>query len=163
MRIWIIPILLTLSFNLFGQSEVAGHYRNHFFCDIQLNADSTFEYNWHLDLNGRWTKGTWTLKGDTVYFHIIPMYDTLNITKSNGITADTLILSKYSIQRRITPQQLTEMTMGSVEQNGTWLPDKLVFKENRLYEIKNGKLVTGKRIIIKRGSESDPWYFKSDE
>ena len=158
-----IVLLLTFSFNLFGQSEVAGHYRNHFFCEIQLNADSTFEYNWYHDLYGRWTKGTWILKGDTVYLYIVPMYDTLSITKSNGMAADTLILSQYSIPRRITPQQLAEVTLGSVAQNGTWLPDKLVFKENKLYEVKNGKLVTDKRVVIKKGSESDPWYFKSHE
>lgn len=160
MKILIIALLLPLSFNLFGQSPVAGHYRNYFFCDIQLHADSTFEYNWYNDLHGSWTKGTWTLKDDTVYFHIIPMYDTLSIAKGDGKTADTLILSKYSTPRRVTPQQLAEITINSIEQSRASLPDTMVFKYNRLYEIKNGILVTDKRIVIKRGSESDPWYFK---
>ncbi|RYX87187.1 hypothetical protein EON73_01920 [bacterium] len=163
MKISIIAFLLALSFNLFGQSKVVGHYRNHFFSQIQLNADSTFEYNWHLDLHGSWTKGTWSSKGDTIYFHIVPMYDTLSITKKNGMTADTLILSKYSKPRRLTPQILAEFSVTSIEQNQMVIPDKMVFKENKLYESKNGNLVTEKRIIIKRGSESDPWYFKSDE
>lgn len=91
------------------------------------------------------------------------MFDTLSIIKNNGITADTLILSKYSNPRRISTQQLAEITLQSIEQNRMNLPDKMVFKENKLYEIKNGILVTEKRRVIKRGSEADPWYFKSDE
>ncbi len=160
MKILTTVLLLTLSFNSFGQSKVAGHYRNNFFSDIQLYADSTFEYNWYNDLHGSWTKGTWTLKGDTVYFHIMLMYDTLSIAKANGKTADTLILSKYSTPRRVTPQQLAEVTINSIEQSRGSLSDTMAFKYNRLYEIKNGRLVTDKRIVIRRGSESDPWYFK---
>ncbi|GEO12151.1 hypothetical protein [Segetibacter aerophilus] len=156
-------LILTFTFNLFGQSKVVGHYWNHFFSEIQLNADSTFEYNWHLDLHGSWTKGTWRSRGDTIYFHVVPIYDTLSIIKNNGMSADSIILSKYSNPRRITPQQLTEVTLQSIEQNRIVLSEKMVFKENKLYEIKDGRLVTEKRIVIKRGSESDPWYFKSEE
>ena len=151
-----------LSFNLFGQSKAIGHYRNHFFSEIQLNADSSFEYNWYRDLYGRWRKGIWSSKGDTIYFHIVPMYDTLRIIKGNGMTADTLILSKYSKPRRLTLQALAEISVTSIEQNGMTLSDKMVLKGNKLYEIKNGSLVTEKRIVIKKGSESDPWYFKSE-
>ena len=163
MKIPIIAFLLTLSFNLFGQSKVVGHYRNHFFSEIQLNADSTFEYNYYLDLHGSWTKGTWSSKGDTIYFHIVPMYDTLSITKKNGVTADTLILSKYSKPGRLTSKVLSEITARSIEQNRMVLPAKMVFRKKKLYKIKDGRLVIEKRIVIKRGSESDPWYFKSDE
>ena len=162
MKIWMIAFLLTLSNNLLAQSKIAGHYRNHFFSDIQLKSDGTFEYNWYHHFYGSWTKGTWWSRGDTVYFHVVPMYDTLSIIE-NGKSADSLILSKYSNPRRVTPQQLTEVTIQSIEQNRIVLPDKMVFKENKLYEIKDGRLVTEKRIVNKRGSESDPWYFKSDE
>jgi hypothetical protein len=160
MKIWIISLLVTSSINLFAQDEVAGHYRNHFFSDIQLNANGTFEYNWYHHFYGSWTKGTWWLKGDTVYFHVVPMYDTQSIAKNNGIPEDSLILSKYSNPRRITTQQLSEVTFQS---NQVKLPDKLVFNKKNLYEIKDGRLVTERRIVMTRGSEADPWYFKIDD
>ncbi len=160
MKISIAIILFSLPFGLLAQSEVAGIYRNYSFCEIQLNADSTFLFSWYRDLYGAWAKGKWTLKKDTVYFHKIPMYDTLHVTEKNGSTVDTLLLSKYSKQRRLTAEMLSEITVQQIEQNGNSLPDTMLFKENRLYEMKDGSIITEKQPGIRRGSEHDPWYFK---
>jgi len=78
MKILIIAILLSISFSLFAQKIMAGRYRDYFGSRIELNVDSTFKYTWNFDLSASWTKGTWTLVGDTVYFQMIPTYDTLS-------------------------------------------------------------------------------------
>ena len=86
-------------------------------------------------MSGSWTKGTWTLKGDTVYFNMIPTYDTLR--DANGIPSDTLILSTDEIPERITQIQFAAMSHSTGGQNRMPLSDKLLFRKDRLYAIQN--------------------------
>ena len=129
MKILMAMLLLSLPFTSPAQSEVIGIYNNYSFSEIQLNTDNTFLFSWYHDLNGRWVKGKWAFKKDTVYFHKIPMYDTLSTINKNGNNVDTLLLAKYSKQRRLTAEMMSEITVGSTEQNGDFLPDTMLFKE----------------------------------
>ena len=162
MKILIIAILLSISFSLFAQKIMAGRYRDYFGSRIELNVDSTFKYTWNFDLSASWTKGTWTLVGDTVYFQMIPTYDTLSQTNANGSTSDTLILSADEISERFTQTQFVATLLSSGGQNRRNYPDKLFFRKGRLYEIQNGKLVTKKQKGFLTTQKWDPWFFKSD-
>ena len=170
MKLLTITLLLTLSFDLFGQDKIVGHYRDHFGSRIQLNADNTFKYTWNFDMAASWTKGTWTLNRDTVYFHMIPIYDTLNQTNFTGILSDTLILSDDEISARITPTQSAAIALSSGGQNRSSYPDKLFFKKGRLYKIQKGKLIVNKQTFFAKKLNSscvikkwDPWFFRIED
>ncbi len=113
MKIFIITFLLLLPFSLFSQDNFAGRYSGYFGNRIQINTDNTFEYTWHFDLSASWTKGTWTSKNDTVYFHVIPIYDTISYRTKNGFAGDTLILSTDTIPERLTQEQLSGRGLSS--------------------------------------------------
>lgn len=97
MRILTIALLLTLSFGLFAQDKIVGRYRDYFDSRILLNSDGSFKYTWNFDMVASWTKGTWKLEGDTVFFIMVPTYDTLRYINSNNVTTDSLILSTDEI------------------------------------------------------------------
>ena len=163
MKILTITLLLSLSFCLTAQHKVIGRYRDYFGNRIQLNADSTFKYTWNFDMAASWSKGIWVLKNDTVFFNMIPTYDTLSMVNSNNITLDTLILSDDEISERITPDQSASIALSSGGQNRTTYPDKLVFNKGLLYKIQNGASVIKKQKGFWSSKKWSPWYFKSDD
>ncbi len=163
MKILTITFLLSLSLCLTAQDKIIGRYRDYFGTRIQFNADNTFKYTWNFDMSASWTKGTWTLTGDTVYFHMVPTYDTLSQTNSVGIPSDTLILSTDEIPERFTQTQFAAMLLSSGGQNRMAYPDKLLFKKGRFYKIQNGKLVVKKQKGFWTSKKWDPWYFRSDD
>jgi hypothetical protein len=163
MKIFPIIFLLTLSFGLFAQDKIAGRYRDYFGSRIQLDADSTFEYTWHFDLSGSWTKGKWSLKKDTVNFHMTPTYDTISYINNEGTSADKLILSVDKTSERLTPEQYASMGLSSVGQNIQPYPDKLFFKRQRLYNIRNGRLVKKRIKGFWTKKKWNPWFFKSED
>jgi len=162
MKILTIILLLTLPFNMLAQDKIVGHYRDHFNSRIQLNADNTFEYTWHLDLSASWSKGTWTIKNDTVCFRIIPTFDTISYKNKMGLSTDTLILSTDEIPERLTQEQYAGQGLSSGGQNRTPCPDKLFFKGQKLFGIKNGRLVKKKIKGFWTDKKWSPWFFKSD-
>jgi hypothetical protein len=112
------------------------------------------------------TKGTWTLTDDTVYFQMVPIYDTLSQTNVNDIISDTLILSTDRIPERFTQKEFAAMLLSSGGQNRMAYPDKLLFRKGRLYKMQDGKLVLKKRRGFwsgKKGKKWVPWYFKTEE
>jgi hypothetical protein len=163
MRILIITLLLTLPLNLFAQDKIAGRYRDYFGSRILLNSDKTFKYTWNFDMSASWTKGTWTLISDTVYFHMVPTYDTLYQKNTIGNTYDSLILSTDETPERFTQTQLLAMGLSSGGQNRMNYPGKLLFRRGRLYKIQDGKLVTKKQKGFWTRKKWSPWFFKSDD
>ncbi|HEY5408902.1 MAG TPA: hypothetical protein VIJ92_17560 [Ginsengibacter sp.] len=163
MKILTIIFLLTLSFSLVAQHKIVGHYRDYFGDRIQLNADSTFEYTWHFDLSASWTKGTWSLKKDTLYFQMLPIYDTISYKNNDGTSADKLILSLNDTSERLTPEQYAGMGLPSGGQNFQSYPDKLFFKKGRLYKTYNGRLFVKKQKGFWTKKKWSPWFFKSDD
>jgi hypothetical protein len=157
-------ILLFLSLSLFAQKNNVGRYRDHFGSRIGLNADSTFKYSWRFDLSYSWTKGTWSLKDDTVYFRMIPTYDTINYKNNDGTSADKLILSVDETPERLTSEQYAGMGLSSGGQNIQGYPDKLFYKKGRLYKVYKGQLITKKQKgFWGTNKKWNPWYFKSDD
>ena len=163
MKILTIPILLSLSLCLTAQDKIVGSYRDYFGNRIQFNADNTFKYTWNFDMSASWTKGTWALKNDTVFFRMVPTYDTLSHVNADGVTVDTLILSDDEISEKITPIQSASIALSSGGQNRMTHPDKLLFKKGRLYKIQNESLVVKKQKGFWTSKKWDPWYFRSDD
>ncbi|HVU57551.1 MAG TPA: hypothetical protein VHD83_20955 [Puia sp.] len=155
--------LLTLYFiiayaHLNAQSEVAGHYRNYFGESMNIRTDSTFKYSWHFDLQGSWTNGEWRKTKDTIYFTMIPVYDTVRQTLKNGEIRDSLILSIDEKPERITVD-LNVLYSGG--QNIQPYPTKLLYRKNRLYEIdKNGKPYTKWRRGFWNKKKWPPWFIR---
>lgn len=148
---------------MLAQDKIVGRYRDYFGSRIQLNTDYTFKYTWHFDLSGSWTKGTWSLENDTVYFYMVSTYDTISYKNNDSTSADKLILSMDEIPERLTPEQYASMGLSSGGQNIQRYPDKLFFKKGRLYKIQNGKLIVKKQKGFWTSKKWDPWFFKSDE
>ncbi|HEV3252626.1 MAG TPA: hypothetical protein VGZ71_16820 [Puia sp.] len=142
--------------SLNAQSIVAGHYRNYFGGSVNIAPDSTFKYSWHFDLQGSWTKGRWRMTKDTVYFTMIPVYDTISHTIKNGEIGDSLVLSVDEIPERIT---LNLNALYSGGQNIQPYPTKLLYRKNRLYEIdKLGKLNKKWRRGFWSKKKWPPWF-----
>jgi hypothetical protein len=128
MKISAITILLLLSLTLFAQKNILGRYRDYFGGQIELKADSTFKYAWHFDLSYSWTKGIWFLNNDTIYFHMIPTYDTVNYKNNIGAFVDKLILSVDETSERLNEVQYAVLGLSSGGQNKQNFPEKLFFK-----------------------------------
>jgi hypothetical protein len=163
MKILATIFLLTVSFGLFAQDKILGHYRDYFGSSLQLNADSTFKYTWHFDLSASWTKGTWTVKKDTVYFRIVPTYDTISSIDNKNTAIDKLILSDDEISERLTHQQWIGRGLSSGGQNKMPYPEKLFYKKERLYGVKDGRLYKKKNRGIWSKKYFPPWFFKSND
>ena len=155
--------MLILSFTLFAQDKIVGRYRDHFSSRIELNADSTFKYTWRLDLSASWTKGTWTFQNDTVFFHFILTFDTIIYKNKNGFSIDSLILSTDEIPERLTQEQYAGQGLSSGGQNRIPCPDRLFFKGEKLFAIKDGKLIKKKIRGFWTKKKWSPWFFKSDD
>jgi hypothetical protein len=130
--------LLLLPFVLFAQDNVTGRYRDYFGNRIVLNPDNTFKYTWHFDMQSSWTKGTWSLKDDTVYFQMTPIYDTVTFIYFSNKGVDSLILSTDETSERFTQQRFAVELLTSGGQNRMNYPERLVFKKGRLYKVQNG-------------------------
>lgn len=163
MKFLLTAFILTFSFNLYAQDKVTGRYRDYFGSRLQINADNTFKYTWNFDLSASWTKGTWTQKGNTIYFHMTPVYDTLTHQRDNGVTADTLILSDDEIPERISREQGAATVLSSGGQNRMAHPEKLVFRKGRLYKVVNGKLLTKQQKGILSNKKWPPWFLRNND
>ncbi|MBZ5857315.1 hypothetical protein [Flavihumibacter profundi] len=161
MRIFKIAFLIILSTSSFGQNRMLGRYRDYFGSRVELSSDSTFKYSWQFDLASSWTKGTWTLVNDTLFFHMKPIYDTLLYLNRSNSLVDTLILSEDEKPERISFSDTIYLSSGG--QNYQICPDKLFFKNERLYKIWNGSLVRKKQKGFWTGKKWDPWFFKSED
>jgi hypothetical protein len=183
MRLFAIIILFSFtSFSLTAQKNLTGRYRDYFGSQIILYPDSTFKYTWHFDMQASWTKGIWKLKSNTVYFTMVPVYDTITKRTSNGITTDSLVLSLDETPDRFLPPTITpvdittnkmpnlkihqvnfEVLLSSGGQNKSFYLDKLIVRKKRLYTAIDGKPFTKKIKGFWSNKKWPTWYFKSDE
>jgi hypothetical protein len=153
----------TLSILLFflinGQhGNVEGEYYNHFGSKLIINSDSTFVYVWNAHLAASWSKGKWKAKNDTIYFKVIPVFDTLR--RAN--LKDTLVLSNNDKPELITDKNgsITQF-LSSGGQNRQKMSSKLYFDGEKLIEIKrNGKLDNGKQKNFWDKKKYNTWFVK---
>lgn len=160
-----IAVLLLLPFSLYGQNKISGIYNNYFFCSIQLNTNNTFRYSWHFDLSGGWAIGTWRTFEDTIFFNVEPVYDTIIYNYKNGNSMIKLDLSADTVSERLKYKQLMLRGLSSVVQDTRSIPKKLFYKNEKLYQIKDGKLMRERRksTLLPKRRKYPTWYFKSKE
>lgn len=127
---------------------------------IQLNPDSTFRFFYSVDMYRGWAIGRWTAKRKRIILKTIPIYDTLRITNELLQTRDTLILSKDEKSDKIKEMNNELGYVFRLEQNQALCPTLMVYKNKKLYVIKNGKR---QKKNIKNGYYIEPfkpWYIK---
>lgn len=180
MKLLTIILFFFTSLSLTAQKNLTGPYRDYFGTRIILYPDSTFKYTSHFDMQASWTKGIWKLKGNTIYFTMVPVYDTITKITSNGITTDSLILSLDETPERFLAPRITSVDIKTVPdlkiyqanigtllssggQNERFYLDKLIVKKGRLYTIVDGKSFAKKVKGIGTNKKWPTWYFKSDE
>jgi hypothetical protein len=160
----VFPAFLFMQLTAAAQSKhpkLIGQYRDNFGSAIEIKADSTFHYSWAFDLSASWSQGTWSIKNDTIYFKMIPVYDTLRYKNNVGKTVDSLVLAGDEHPKLITRMDNAIDMLSSGGQNRSQYPAKLFFRNERLYEIdQNGKLIKQKLRGFWSNTKWVPWYFK---
>ena len=127
-------IALVICLSSHGQ-KVVGQYQDYFGHTLILKPDSSFEFTWHLDLEGSWNKGKWSLYKDTLTLSTVLLYDTLRTSLLIGQTHDSLVVSndqKAEVITTLYPGYIT-----TVWQNRIPPPLKLYYYRNRLYRVLN--------------------------
>jgi hypothetical protein len=158
MKVLTILLCCILVFETEAQNKFVGQYHDFFASTIALNSDSTFKYKFRFDLESSWTKGTWTVSKDTVYFHIIPVFDTIKYVDANGVSQQSLRLSRDENAGQVTIEKTQFLFSGGQETHPC--PKKLYFRRNRLYSIMpDGKLVTHKFNWANK--KLVPWFVKA--
>jgi hypothetical protein len=158
MKILTIILFCFLAVKTEAQKKFFGRYHDFFASTIALNSDSTFKYEFHFDLESSWAKGTWTTNKDTIYFHVVPVFDTLKYLDANGIYRESLRLSRDENAGQISIEETQLLYSGGQERHPC--PKKLYFKHSKLYYITpEGKLVTQK--FSWGNKRLAPWFVKS--
>jgi hypothetical protein len=160
MKALIILLFCIVELKAEAQNKFVGKYRDFFASTVVVNSDSTFKYEFHFDLESSWTKGTWTANKDTIYFQMIPVFDTLKYVDANGISHDSLILSRDENAGQVAIGVSQLLSSGGQERHPC--PKKLYLRRNKLYYIRpDGKLVTQK--FSWGNKKLAPWFIKSRE
>ena len=153
--------LVVNTFQLNAQKKITGNYHTYFGSMLEIHTDSTFKYSFHLDTESSWVNGTWKVKKDTIYFTMIPIYDTITFRdNSQTLRIDSLVLSLDLISERITSKERVNMFLTSYGQNRHSFPNKLFYKKNKLFYISNGKLVKGRTKGFWTHKKYPTWYIR---
>lgn len=149
-----------------SQNDISGLYRV-YANTIYINPDSTFSYRWMFDTVQEWARGKWSIKNDTIYFKMIPIYDTLIYSDKNGIKVTKIVLSDDE-KKEIIIMPLSKYPFNPNEsiyhQGSYYFPKKLFFRDNKLFEINSkGKLVKKKYRGFMTTKRFPPWYVKVKE
>lgn len=131
-----------------GQNKYVGDYLDYSGSRIQIFPDFTFK---HLSSypNLAWAKGTWRASNDTIYLVWVPIYDTLIYYDTLRFADSPKRVKMYSIvlsfnekSGLVTKESASMDSQFQIFQNGNFLPKKLVYKRNVLYDFdKEGKII----------------------
>ena len=173
MKIFPLLYLTLILCSASAQEVFYGRYQDYFTDELNINFDSTFKYTFRFDLEYSWTKGTWKVSNDTIYFTTMLIFDTIRYKDDKTkLIADSLFLS-IDEKPNLGFDSLYIYIDGKKElapvenfrvQNTHSAPDRFFYRKHKLYTIsKNGKL--GKDKI--RGTWSNkkypPWYIKKPD
>lgn len=164
MKSLIILVFCFLAIVVKAQTNLFGHYKDKFGSQVTINSDSTFLYTWNFDLSSSWTKGTWMIYKDTLFFSMTPVYDTIKyFDKKINLTKDSLVISDNEKSEVITTQNdLIASLLLSGGQNRRGYPAKLYWKKERLYGFEDGKILKRKIKGFRTNKMFVPWYYKTN-
>lgn len=126
-----------------GQSVYEGIFVRHDRNTIQVFSDSTFK---HVSVSPNhfpyWSRGKWKASNDTLYFEYVPIYDTLIYYDTLRFANSPKRVKTYSIVLS-TDEKSATGTKNAINrdniflglQSCEFLPVKLYFKKNVLYDI----------------------------
>jgi hypothetical protein len=154
-----IIISILFSFVSKAQEPLVGRYKKIYLGEeIDVRNDSTFYYTWNGHMQSSWTKGTWTMKKDTIFFQMIGVYDTVSVKSITSTTQDSLVISLDTLPNRTV---LRKDVLYAYGQNYRSYPKKLVWRKGRLYEINaNGTLINRKVRGFMTNKRIAVWYQK---
>ncbi len=162
MKYTIVLFLMFSSFCISAQNKYIGCYNNYFAERIKINADSTFLYEWRFHTGiYSFTSGKWKVVRDTLFFKMIPSYDTIVYKKNGVLVKEEIVLSDYNngSGRKIDSSEYFQFSYHA--QNSHRWPNKLFYRKEKLFEIKaNGKLIRKKRSFLLRNKKYVPWYHR---
>ncbi|WP_026704047.1 hypothetical protein [Flavobacterium soli] len=134
------------------QKNICGSYRGAHKA-IVLNKDSTFFYNSGVDMYVSWASGKWKCSNDTIYFEVIPIYDTIRIVGEK----ERVYRSTDRIANLFTNSE--DVYSAFAYQLETL--DRMFYKKDRLYEVDNkGKLIKKKEKHSWYRETNNPWFEK---
>ncbi len=128
----------------FGQKKLSGKYSNHFGEKIELKSDSTFIYNWNLDLASSWSNGKWKVENNTIFLNVIPIMDTLKIVNDNRYS-DSLILSSDQKANLIKKEETFINALAGGGQNRQKPPKKLYIRNGKLFRLTDKNEIDNKK------------------
>lgn len=138
-RCWslIITLVLIVSFAKAQSSKVYnGIYNDGHGSKIELRSDSTFLYTYRFDMISTWSSGKWSVKNDTMFLTMIPVYDTVKVYNKNGAF---MHYDKAKADEPIPKMQVrydgTVTANTDKWQNYLPNPQKLYISQGRLYTI----------------------------
>lgn len=160
MKAILLIIVLIWCYLVKGQtSPYTGVYRDFSGNKLVVYADSNFQHSWNFDMQSSWARGKWTVLKDTLFFQMIPIFDTVRLTLING-TKDSLVLSLDETSERIIPETGALHAYG---QNYFSYPGKLFFKANKLFYINtDGSLRKEKVRAFWTGKRVPAWFIKEE-
>lgn len=148
----------TLTVGVSAQDIVSKKYSNHFGSKIEFYPDSSFRYQWRYNLSSSWSKGKWKVYKDTVFLAVVPVYDTLRSRNTSGVVIDSLIVSPDEKSEQITQQEAASFSILLGGQNWTSCPDRLYYKDQKLFNIWKGQIVKRRERGTLRKNKYYTWY-----
>ncbi|RPJ74595.1 MAG: hypothetical protein EHM20_10355 [Alphaproteobacteria bacterium] len=151
-----------------ARENIFGNYRDFFGSELEIYSDSTFRYRQHFDLIQSWSIGRWKTINDTIYFRMIPVFDTIQYwDDKTNLRMDSLFLSIDEKSNRGFDSFFT-YTDGKKEyysgqnlhtQNIYEVPTKLYYRKNKLFAIDaGGKIVRKKMRGFWTSKKYPSWY-----
>ena len=138
MRISLVFFIFIFSLQVKAQNNYLGEWNDYWGGSLNIKSDSTFNFTWAFDLIVKWSNGVWFIKNDTIFFKVIPIYDTLKYSAGYS-----LVLSEDKNSQVLVPNLTVEFSSNS--QDSSRMPTKLFFHRDRLYIIGNrGELIKKK-------------------
>lgn len=152
-------LFLLLPFHSIGQKKIIGNYNDYFGHYLQIKPDSTFEFQWKFHIQKSWSQGVWKSINDTIYFTVIPRYDTVKTANSDGIMVDSLFLSRFN-----KPMSAMEIALSNdTWQNRVLPPPKLLYRNHKLYLIENGQIRKEKIKGLSSKKKYPVWFTRSKD
>jgi hypothetical protein len=129
---------------------------------IEFRSDSTFLHTYRFDMISSWSSGKWSVKNDTVFLTMIPVYDTVKVFNKNGAFTH---YDKAKADSPIPKMQVRHDGVATAS-TGKWqnylpTPPKLYLKNGRLYNVdEKGNPIQKKVFNEATGNKQYTYYTK---
>jgi hypothetical protein len=145
----------------FSQKHIIGTYKSYFGESIKINLDKTFYFRSSFDLSFSWSQGKWRISNDTIYLKTEIIKDTLQVKDhQNRTLKDTLVASQDGLVNRISNNEFIIGKLSSGGQNRVKPPDKVFFKNNKLFLINEFSEIDDRKLKQFWSNKKYRTYFK---